>query len=679
MNNIEEFHTYFHQGVLHDAEGRGLLRHQAFFENVCEDLSSTGDLTKNYTAANYYKTGIEINGYDYDEDRNLLKLLVHEYFQDETIQTLTKKDVETKFKRLSKFFKKSVEGLYKELEETTEAFDASWQVYQWIKDKKVDTLQLILISDGKATKAMADLPNEKIGDLNVVYKVIDVDYLYKTYLSENSSGDFTVDKINLPALKVNSDSEDYQSYLTVINGHDIVAIYEKYGQKLFEQNVRTFLQFKGGVNKGLRNTIKTQPGMFFAYNNGLTATASDVEIDGAGCIVAIHNFQIVNGGQTTSSIYAAFKNSQLDVSEISVQMKLTVVSSNTDHGNFVSKVSEYANTQNKVNKSDFFSNSSFHKEFKAFSKYIWVPASSSRQKRTLWYYERVRGEYLNEQAYLTNANKTKFLSEYPKSQLFDKTFLSKSENSWLQKPHVVSKGAQYSFKEFADSITDQLELDSMSLTEKYFRDTISRVILFRKLEKLVSEAEWYAGGFRANAVTYTIAYLAMCVDKGKKNFNFHEIWELQDIPKDLYRVLDVIGREVYSQITSPPANFANVAQWCKREECWKELKKKNINIQIPDRLLISDKEEQFIKRSEKKEKKLIKGIEMQSFVVQIKQADWLKLYEYFNENFNDYSLSITQLGILETTATRRLKVPSEKQSKILYELYMLAKADSFVL
>ena len=37
--------------------------------------------------------------------------------------------------------------------------------------------------------------------------------------------------------------------------------------------------------------------MFFAYNNGLTVTASEIKIDNNHMITSMRNFQIVNGGQ----------------------------------------------------------------------------------------------------------------------------------------------------------------------------------------------------------------------------------------------------------------------------------------------------------------------------------------------------------------------------------------------
>jgi hypothetical protein len=414
--------------------------------------------------------------------------------------------------------------------------------------------------------------------------------------------------------------------------------------------------------------------MFFAYNNGITATATNIEINN-NKIIQIKNFQIVNGGQTTSAIYAAHKKNNLDISNISVQMKLSVVKN--IENDFVSKVSEYANTQNKINKSDFFSNSPFHKEFKNYSKRIWVSATGGTQQRTHWFYERVRGEYLNEQAYLTQAQKKQFQIENPKPQKLDKTLLAKSENSWLQKPHIVAKGAQYSFSNFAETITNKLEKDSLAITETYFKDSICRIILFREVEKIISNADWYNGGYRAQTVTYTIAYLAKFIEEKNKFLKFNIIWENQKIPNSLLEILKQISKAVYNDITNPVEGHANVSQWCKNTICWEQIKKIDTNIEIEEDLLSDKEDEKYNKKEAKKEKRLVQGIEIQMFIVDIPLQEWVKLYEYFSKE--DFcGLSNIEKGILQSISNGQLKPPNERQSKILYKLYNRAIGEGFV-
>lgn len=677
MVSLHEFHEDFLQSILSDAESRGLMKPQAFFENVCEDLLGIGDLTKNYTVAEYTKRGIEVHGYDFDEERKLLSLLVHQFFQEEEIQTLTRNIIDVKFNRLKTFFNKCIQAVYQDMEETSEAYSMAYSIHQYHRNDQIEKVRLIVLTDGRATRNLNELPSEMMGNIEIEFRVVDIEYVYKIYLSESTHAGFEID-VDLPCLKINAQSDGYESYLSFLSGQLIADIYDKFGQKLFEQNVRTFLQFRGNVNKGLRNTIEYDPEMFFAYNNGITATASSVDLnEETGHITKIRNFQIVNGGQTTAAIYAAQKKTKTDISAVSVQMKLSVVKQKEKQDDFVSKVAEYANTQNKVNKSDFFSNSAFHKEMKTYSKRIWVAAIGGSQRRTHWFYERVRGEYLNEQAYLTKAERKKFQLEHPKRQLFDKTFLSKSENAWQQKPEVVSRGAQYSFSEFAKNITDKLEKDNLAITERYFKDAVARVILFRSVEKMVSKAPWYDGGFRAQTVAYTVAYLSFLIEKTGFYLNFEIIWENQSLPDNLTAALEVISEAVYAEITNPSEGFANITQWTKQQLCWKRIQKMDLGIYIDYGLLIDKKQQKYKKRKEKKEKKIDSRIEIQAFVVTTDDETWKRIFEYYQKHKTTSPLSPMQMDILRKKASGKLAVPSEKQAKILYKLYEKAKHEGF--
>ncbi|ANE84330.1 AIPR family protein [Bacillus cereus] len=670
MATLEEFHQDFLQSILSDSESRGLLKAQSFFELVCEDLMQVGDLTNNYTMAEFIKTGCEVYGYDYDESRKVFTLINFQFFQDDEIETLSKQHITTKFKRLKKFAELCIEGLHYDLEETSDAYSLAFNLHRHVQNNLIDKFRLIVLTDGRLTKTISSIPNDLIKGIECEHQIIDINYLYSIFMSENSSGSYNID-LKIPYLEVHSTSSEYQSYLGIMDGIQLFKIYDEYGQKLLEQNVRTFLQFRGGVNKGIKNTIQYKPDMFFAYNNGITATATHVETEN-GYITKIVDFQIVNGGQTTSAIYAAKKNSKLDISKISVQMKLSVVKNVEKKSQFVSSVSQYANTQNKVNKSDFFSNSPFHKEMKDYSKRIWVATHGGSQKRTHWFYERVRGEYLNEQAYLTAAKKRQFQIENPKNQLVDKTLLAKSENSWGRKPYIVSKGAQYSFEEFAYSVTDTLEKNQLSITENYFRDAVSRIILFRATEKIVSKASWYENAFRAQTVTYSIAWLSHAIHKRKLFFDFSKIWDEQRLPVELVELMKVITKKVYDRITDPPPGSANIAQWCKKEQCWNDVRSIEIELLPIKDMVLTTEETKYEQKLERKQKNLDNGIEIQAFVIQTNFEYWNQLFGYYMNSDNLRSLTITQRDILRKYVEGKLPLPSEKQARVLYSLYQKA-------
>lgn len=672
--NINEYYDDLMQQVISESQSRGLVRQQAFFEIVNEYLIETGDMTPNYEYAYYKKVGIEVNGYGYDDNRQILFLNVSEFFDGNELETLTKSSIEAKFKRLKGFLLFVLSDKYQDIAKN-EVYDMAYDISNYINADMVSKIRFILTTNGKATKNLRNIENQAINGFNVEFSVVDTGYLYQNFLLESSSGDISIDS-NIPCLEVSSTDDEYSSYLGVVTGSQLVEMYENHGQKLFEQNVRTFLQFRGNVNKGLKETIRNTPDRFFAYNNGITATATEVNIEN-GLIKHLTGLQIVNGGQTTSSIYSCFKKDKLDVSNISVQLKLSVIKDKNKHSNFVSKVSEYANTQNKINKADFFSNSPFHREFKDHSKRIMAPAVDGGQRKTRWYYERVRGEYLNDQAYLTPAKKRQFQADFPISQKTEKTFISKSEISWLRMPNIVATGPTKSFDKFAEVVTDKIEKDNLSITEDYFKHVVSRVIMFRSLEKLIPKSDWYNGGLRAQTVTYSMAYFSEMVSCSNGHLDFAKIWELQKLPLSIESVLKEISRQVYISITNPPEGNANTAMWCRKLACWDKVKNDlDIDISSINNYLISKVIVNTRKKDEKKKRRLDKEIEMQSFVLDRKlRKHWLPLYEYCK---NDNESSPMKMDILNKYANGMLPIPSEKQSKIIYDLYIDAADNGWI-
>lgn len=671
---IENFYENFVQLYLRDAEARGLLISEAFFDKICNNLAEDGELNDNFLFGPFSKTGIEISGYSYDEEKETLILINQEIYQNEVkIETLTKQSLEAKFKRTENYFKKSLGGFSSYLEQTSDSYKVAYEIETLLKQNKVTKVKIYLLTDGLLTNTIKDIPNKNIEGFDFEYRVIDINYLFNIEMVNYQDESFNID-VDLPCLEASTIDSEYESYLAVFPGQEIARIYDDFGSRLLEQNVRTFLQFRGNVNKGLRTTISKAPEKFFAYNNGITTTASRVEFNNKGNISKIYDFQIVNGGQTTSSIYSAWKKDKLDLSKVFVQMKLSVVANISQHSDFVSNVARYANTQNKVNNSDFFSNSPFHKEMKNHSKLIAAPVLNGGQKKTYWFYERVRGEYLNEQAYLTVAKKNIFQQRFPKTQLIDKTLLGKGEMAWKQKPYIVSKGAQYCFLNFADTITNQLEKDSMSITENYFKEAIAKIIIFRHLEKKISKASWYNGGYRAQIVAYTLAYLSKDVEEKGKFFNFNEIWKAQGVYDDFDNLLMKIAKKLYPVLLAGASGNANIGSWSKKEECWRKLKKVEIDLVYPEELLKNKDTIKQEKRKQKVEKKLMSGIEAQIFAVEY--TKWNEILEYLLKYQSDFKVTEKQMSILKRVS--RGEFPSEAQSKLLYEVYNMSVEEGIV-
>jgi hypothetical protein len=458
----------------------------------------------------------------------------------------------------------------------------------------------------------------------------------------------------------------------VIPGSQLAAIYDRWGTRLLEQNVRVFLQARGSVNKGIRNTIENSPEMFFAYNNGITATAED--ICSIPCSEGLHithlkNLQIVNGGQTTASIHAASRKKGIDLSRLFVQMKLSIVPPEKSM-EVVPKISEYANSQNRVNAADFFSNHPFHVRMEDFSRRLYAPSMDGTFRETKWFYERARGQYQDARSKLSDAQRKRFDAEYPRRQVVAKTDLAKFHNVWRELPHIVSRGAQKNFADFASYIGAEWSRQSDTFNERFFRQAVAQAIVFRETEKIVSTQPWYDGGYRSNLVAYGIARLSFEVHRRKTAVDFDRIWTQQAISSAMRSALVVSAKSAHDVIMNPPAGTRNISEWAKHQGCWAQVSKQIVPWpgEWVDELLSND-EQQSERSQAVKEQKVLNGIQAQTAVFNAGAELWRDILQWGNER---RLLSTTDLGCLRVATQLPVRVPTEKQSmRILDALHRL--------
>ena len=544
----------------------------------------------------------------------------------------------------------------------------------------------ILFSERALSERINTIEDGDIAGVPVSYHIWDISRLQR---QQSSRGHKEILDINFPdtygtgisCLPAHLGSNTYKSYLIVIPATILSSMYEKYGARLLEQNVRCFLQARGNVNKGIRNTIITEPQMFFAYNNGI-ATAQEVDLrqGEAGLeIVRIKDLQIVNGGQTTASLFHTSRKDKVSLKGIFVQMKLSVI--DTEQSEIVvPKISEYANTQNRVNAADFFSNHPFHIRMEEFSRRIWAPAQQGALRETKWFYERARGQYVDAQSKLTPSEKKKFQAENPRLQMFTKTDLAKFENVWDENPRFVNLGAQKNFAQYAKRIGAEWEKSSETFNEFYYKRAIARAIMFRKTEKLVSAQPWYSGGYRANIVAYTLALLSHYVSRKNKSINFMLIWKTQHISADIERALEVTSKLVHDDITQPMRGISNVTEWCKKEACWQRLKGLSDRLEktLPQGFkdsLVSTEAIQSEKKQARKAQKMDDGIEAQKKVLEIPATKWNTLLQQCQAKG---LLTPKETGIVNVAIQIPNKIPSEKQSLVLVDLLEKAKNEGIV-
>lgn len=350
----------------------------------------------------------------------------------------------------------------------------------------------------------------------------------------------------------------------IYNSSVLADIYDTYDSQLLEGNVRSFLSTKVAVNKKIRETILRIPQNFFAYNNGISATAMDLQFETTSegkFITYARDFQIINGGQTTASLSNARHKDGADLSLIYVQMKLTEVDSDADKSSeLIRNISRSSNSQNKVSDADFFATHPFHIRMEQISRRLFAPASGGSQYETKWFYERARGQYLQAQMRMTKSQKDKFIAQHPKKQVITKTDFAKYRNSWAGMPQTVSRGAQTNFMKFAEIIDEAWSKSDAPFNDKFFKDTVSLAILFKHTEWIVSHQPWFEQGYRANIVTYSIALLHRLIRAQfpDMDLDLQLIWTRQQISDVVTNELVKITKYVFDRITDPSLSLIHI-------------------------------------------------------------------------------------------------------------------------
>ena len=670
--DLSEFAIDFLEGALITVEDEKISQEDAITNDILEYTFDSGEVIA-AELCHYKVRGIKINAWNYDEDNDAIDLFVSIFKSEQRLTRVSDKDISDAFSKAENFFWSAREGkLSTKVDESDIAIFDVVQVVEQTKDI-VKNVRIFVFTNGQSSADIVPEAREE-NDIYIDFQLWDIERVYQQYLIRSGKQKIEIDFLNdynhkLKCLHMDNVSEKVDVYLAIIPGKILASIYEKYRQGLLEKNVRTFLQFKAKVNKGIRETIREAPDMFLAYNNGISTTAEKIDIefeDNVPYITRIENWQVVNGGQTTASIFATSTEKDSDLSKVFVQMKISIVQIKEEMENIVPKISRFANTQTIIKDSDFSSNSGYHVAIENFSRSEWMPTKTGGKATNKWFYERARGQYLDEKSKKSGKELKLFDIEYPKKQKFTKTDLSKYEMSWWQRPYDVSKGAENNFKIF----TKELATEKNEVSKKYYQRLIAKVILFKEIDRIVAKRN--LGGYKANMVSYILAWLSY---KTNKKLNLDTIWENQTISESVNNLIEQMISIVWNHINSPSKQGMNIGEWCKKQECWLTLKDKFIDTNSitgeirkdADSYVESDLVGQELSPQESK---------MIEEAGKINAEVWFALSKWARENnrFTPFDRKLAyNLGIL----ANRKSLFTSKQSKNALRILKQAKEEGF--
>lgn len=542
----------------------------------------------------------KVNGYTVNESSERLQLfIVDETSIDLTasekdLQISTKSYYDNQFKRVTRFLNKAIKGyLNDEVQDADPIRPLLSQLSSATGAEQFDVIEIFLVSASATTETRGTLPqpkriefeDENISvsftrnrervkkDLLIIKKLVDLNFLYDVLISQGNREALIINFENLFDYKIEvikaADEENFESYLCVLPANILSDLYKRYSSRLLEKNVRSFLQFKG-ANKGIRETIRISPEKFIAFNNGITitSTAKDLEAkNGKLFIKSLTDFQIVNGGQTTASIYFTQKDG-FPIDKVKVMAKINVARDVTEEGldSLISDISRYSNSQTKVSNVDLSSRSPQLNKLKALSDSIVTPSGRK------WFFEKSRGEF-NTKLRIAGSNKARIEKEYPKNYRFTKEQLGKYFTAWGDQPYVVKKGGEKVFRYFLEEITGELRgKKAINVNRDFYEELISKIILFTQLEKIYGQGKHSMGQIRSAVVPYAISVIYIYTDGAKagKQFDLSKIWKKEKLEDDLVTFFTEL-MELMNGLIKNYSESDDYGEYAKNKKLWEDI------------------------------------------------------------------------------------------------------------
>lgn len=608
---------------------------------------------------------------------NTVNLLYADFNADD-IANITNTEINTHCGQMVNFVENAIKGYFAKGEQSNPAVQLGLNIQRNVHD--IYKIHLFIISTNQLSKRVKSIDLNDVQIQGKMYKVeldvIDIEKIYNAQLATSEKEAVVIDVWDfgiegIPCIRADIGTGRYEAYLAVVPGEFLSNIYKKLGPRLLERNVRSFLQLRGGVNKGIRGTILNERENFFSYNNGISTTAKSVtikEIPNQGlCITSFTDFQIINGGQTTASLASASIKDSAPLDGIFVQMKLTVILEEGEDGDeFVRKTSQYANSQNKVTAADLVSNHAFYQRMEDFSRKLFAPPSRGLPYQTIWFFERSRGQYEQPKMKMTKGERATYERVNPNSQRFDKKDLARYINSAEMLPYNVAWGGEVNAVRFQVEMEKQWKKDPSVFNEFYFRDLIAKAIMFATIRKTVLHQDWYKerNGYLIQNVTYAFSKLIYEIQKLGMIMNYRYIWDKQELPvfliDDIIKIA-YITREVFFR-----PNIGNVETYCKKSECWDEVKELPCELSVSTKAFLLNKDDiRDEKAAVKKEQKFSDGISTEVEVFNFGDEYWRNLSDVGVQQgvLNESDVQLLALTIEYCKGTRGL--PQSHFKKIM--------------
>lgn len=703
--DIGEFRIQFMEQLRFDAEHEGTEPESQFISKALDLLEEIGDVSDPMPMSIEMKGRrgriMAFDAYAYDEADGALIMIASDFINEiDNTPTLTNTRIDELFLHMRNFIEESVEG---DVSAYCDDSDPAINIAKEIKTKvgksmlatEILRFKFIILSNAVLSRQVKNVSREEFLERPVELNIWTIERFHQTYSTNSSeiieieTKDFGCDGIQYLKADIGEEA-NYDAYLGIVPGEFLANIYCKYGSKLLQGNIRAFLSVRGKVNKGIRETIIRNPENFFTYNNGIAVVARTIGFsEDKSKIIYLKDPQIINGGQTTASLAnAKIKKEVKDggMNNLFVPMKLTVLNVDDDmseedidrYNSITKTISQCANSQNAVSEADFFSNHPFHVLMEQLSRKKMAPPVNGNPYQTIWFYERSRGKWEQEQMQLSPAARAKFCEKHPKNQVIKKEKLAKCLNAFAMNPHEVCQSSAINFSHFAKTINNLYETSKESINEVFFSKCVCSVIIFDSIDRRINKADWYpTGGNKAQIIPYAIAKLMSMIPKDM-DLDWKLIWQKQEMYPALEKELMNLAHIVH-EFFEKEAQGGLVRSLARRADTWNKCK--NLPLSLSEEFkstLIPKYEMKQEEATAKKERKFSQGIDISVEVFKLGAEYWKKVY---NDLSKENILSYGDVAFIGSIAEyiKRNSLPSAAQCKRLIKIVEKAEDKGYIM
>ena len=497
---------------------------------------------------------------------------------------LETKTADSAFRRLINFYFKAVSG---EIEQMSKQNQAVAAFARRIRERRDDIRSIRLWVTTDYVYNQADCSGRQTED-GVLFglQVADLEYLRGLSTDDLRIRQSFEEMGGLPCLAFQrSEEQDYDCILTTMTGFTLAQLYARHSTALVQANVRAYLG-ENKINEAVKETIRTDPGRFLAYNNGLVITADTVKLDN-GRIMDVDGIQIINGGQTTANIHQILLSAQNkrtapedaqhlvnNLKILSVPVKIIVPDEALDaeqRADLRVSISEAANAQNAVKSSDLLSNSPFQI---AFDNMVQTLDTSDRRR---WFYERGRKSYTAAEAFLKGKPRAEVMSfkkRYPKEKKFGKTDLALAVLACEGQARACALGAEKAYRFFDENVASKLLRTGANGEPCIERQDairmVSQVLLVRALQKEIRHRSKEFG--ITNPQVPMLYALELFQEKFGDVMRWDYVWTHQEVSPLLLQLLVLMTVRVRETMISQMGTQM-ISMWGRRKECGELLRK----------------------------------------------------------------------------------------------------------